>query len=75
MHFSLGLTLGSALSQVVIVQYLVHQQLFTRQYHAEVISHKIYQHLPAVALSKKYGCDSGPMPAAFSAWMVTLYLL
>ena len=32
-------------------------------------------HLPAVGLSKKYGCDSGPLPATFSAWMVTLYLL
>ena len=40
-----------------------------------MISHKIYQHPPAVALSKKYGGDSGPMPAAFSAQMVTLYLL
>ena len=40
-----------------------------------MISHKIYQHPPAVALSKQYGSDSGPMPAAFSARMVILYLL
>ena len=28
-----------------------------------------------MVLSKKYGGDSGPNPAAFSARMVTLYLL